>query len=296
MERLYGKYEPLSDETQKVLDDLYEKYGKNTELKERKIAYDVSYDQEVINQDMLFAGANAINEAYMLRNTHKVVLDDNKTIIKSLKLRDFKDDEIEDEIKALLADKLIEVEVVAKNIANGDIDKRKNFELHEPTLYRIKEGKYEGLCFSSGEKTNKDGSVESALFIDIANTPFERLPQSWQASNFDPFEFAYKLVRDYPALTDEEYAAVVHVYWLAGNQWAIEYNDPMGVPYKELDKVEQVKDGDNVLVANVFKTEENKIGTENLNKEKCLDIIKVAKQMLSKKLKKEAEKIENEEF
>ena len=93
-------------------------------------------------------------------------------------------------------------------------------------------------------------------------------------------------------MSDEDCAAVVHVYWLATNQWAIEYNDPMAVPYKKLDRVEQVKDGDNVLVANVFKKEEKKVGPENLNKEKCLDIVKIAKSMLEKKLQKEAENIE----
>ena len=80
MERLYGKYKPISKETQKVIDDLYEKYGQNTEKKQRLIAYDVSSDQKVINQDMLFAGATAINESYMLRNTHKVKLSNGETI------------------------------------------------------------------------------------------------------------------------------------------------------------------------------------------------------------------------
>ena len=294
MERLYGKFEPISNETQKVIDDLYEKFGANTEKKQRLIAYNISFDQEVINQDMLFAGATAINEAYMLRNTHKVELNNGETI-KSLKLRDFKDDEIENKLKALLADNLVEVEIVSKNIKPEDIDKRKNFTLDKPVLYKIKNGEYEGLCFSTGIKENKDGSRQDALFIDIANTPFDKLTKSWQESNFDPFEFAYKLVKDYPDLTDEEYAAVVHVYWLTGNQWAIEYNDPMAVPYKELDKVEQVKDGDNVLVANVFKKEEQKIGTENLNKEKCLDIVNIAKDMLAEKLAKEAKKLKTKE-
>ena len=294
MERLYGKYEPISEETQKVIDDLYEKYGKNTEKKQRHIAYDVSYDQEIINQDMLFAGATAINEAYMLRNTHKVELNNGETI-KSLKLRDFKDDEVENKLKELLADGLVEVEVVLRNVKPEDIDKRKNFTLDNPVLYRIKSGKYEGLCFSTGVKENKDGSKQDALFIDIANTPFDKLTKGWQESNFDPFEFAYKLVRDYPNLTDEEYAAVVHVYWLVGNQWTIESNNPMAVPYKELDKIEQFKDGDNVLVANVFKTEEEKVAAENLNKEKCLDIVKVVKEMLAEKLAKEAQSVESKE-
>ena len=294
MERLYGKYEPISEETQKVIDDLYEKYGKNTEKKQRHIAYDVSYDQEIINQDMLFAGATAINEAYMLRNTHKVELNNGETI-KSLKLRDFKDDEVENKLKELLADGLVEVEVVLRNVKPEDIDKRKNFTLDNPVLYRIKSGKYEGLCFSTGVKENKDGSKQDALFIDIANTPFDKLTKGWQESNFDPFEFAYKLVRDYPNLTDEEYAAVVHVYWLVGNQWTIESNNPMAVPYKELDKIEQFKDGDNVLVANVFKTEEEKVAAENLKKEKCLDIVKVVKEMLAEKLAKEAQRVESKE-
>ena len=294
MERLYGKYEPISKETQKVIDDLYEKYGQNTEKKQRLIAYDVSSDQKVINQDMLFAGANAINESYMLRNTHKVELSNGETI-KSLKLRDFKDDEVENKLKSLLADGLVEIEVVSRNVKPNDIDKRDNFTLDNPVLYRIRSGKYEGLCFSTGVKENKDGSKQDALFIDIANTPFDKLTKGWQESNFDPFEFAYKLVKNYPNLDDEEYAAVVHVYWLTGNQWAIESNNPMGVPYQELDRIEQVKDGDNVLVADIFKKEEEKIGTENLNKEKCLDIVRIAKEMLSGKLAKEAKEFKTTE-
>ena len=48
--RLYGKYEPISEETKKVIDDLYNKYGGSTELKHRFIAYDNTKNQEEYNK------------------------------------------------------------------------------------------------------------------------------------------------------------------------------------------------------------------------------------------------------
>ena len=282
-ERIYGKFKPISIDVRKIINDLYKKHG-DVEKIERETAFKVSENQEIINQDLLFAGATSINDAYMLRNTHRVELK-NGTTINSLKLRDFKDDKLEEELQVMLVYKKLDVEILAKNFKEEDCDKRKNFTLDSNCLYRIKSGKHKGMCFTIGQKTEKDGSKKNSLFLDIANTPFDKLTSGWQESNFDPFEFAYKLVKDYPNLSEDEQSAVVHVYWLSSNQWAIDYNDPMAVPYRELDRYEQVKDEDHIVVANIYNSETN--GIENLNQEKCKDIVRIAKEMLESRLKEE---------
>ena len=283
MQRLYGKYEPIPEDVQKTINELYESFGdKNKEEEERKIAYEVASDNSLINQDVLFAGATSINDAYMIRNTHSVHDYQTGKTIRSLKLRDFKDDVTEKEVKDFIVANPNEIEVVMKDIQPGDIDKRKNFEVTKPTLYRIKSGKHAGMCFAVGKK---DG--QNAIFLDIANTPFEKLTSGWQESNFDPFEFAYKLVNTYPELTEDQSAAIVHVYWLTSNGWAIEYKDPMAVPYCMLDKKEQVKDGDNVVIARGYKKELAK--HKSVNQEICKDICRIARAQIEKRVNKDKE-------
>ena len=296
MERKYGSYQPISDETKSIIGKVYDKFGPYVEWLERETAYAVAADSTIIDQEVLYWGASAINEAYMIRNTHAV------GDYKSLKLRDFKDDAFEEELCDFVSnpENKDKIEIVLNGIKPEDIDKRKNFTLEKPTLFKIKEGKFEGLCFSVGKKTVKEKNEageeieiqKDALFLDIANTSFDKLPRSWQDSNFDPFEFAYKLVSRFPNIEEDMLASCVHVYWIANNLWAVEYNDPMAVPYSKLPQEEKVKDGDNVCVAKVFTKElKNEL---NVNQEKCLDIVKIAKKAVKEKIEKEKNKTEDE--
>ncbi len=281
-ERLYGNYQPIPAEVQAVIDNLYENFEKGLELEERKIAYSVAADDSLINQDMLFAGANAINDAYMMRNTHPVFSEITKAYYRSLKIRDFKDDKLKFELLEFLHQNKDKVKVVMKNLDSCDYDKRNNFEINYPKLYMITEGEFAGLCFCRGKV---DGKPE--IFLDIANTPFEKLPKSWQESNFDPFEFAYKLVTNYPKLSLDKSAAAVHVYWLSSNMWAIKDHDKMGVPYSKLDRAEQVKDEDNVVVGKVFRAKTK--SAETIGKETCRDIVRIVRDIISSRIDKNGE-------
>lgn len=275
--RIYGKYEPISTETRATLDKLYG----DKEPQARAIAYQVSEIGEPIDQTVLFRGAAAINAAYMLRNTQQVP----GTDLLSPKIRDFNDSAVEQELLAGLLDGSIKCEVVLTDIENAPgFNKRKNFELSTNELYRVTTGKYAGLTFTKGMVTAKDGTQTKHLLLDIANTPFDKLTSSWQESNFDPFEFAYKLVQTHPGLSIDEYAAAVHVYWLNSNTWAIEYNDPMAVPYCDLVRAEQVKDQDNVVVANTFNME---LTGRTVTEDVCKSICEIAIEEVGKKIEQE---------
>lgn len=254
MERLYGEYAPVNEETVAKIDGVYG----DEEERAREIAYEVARNSAIINQTLLFRGAAGINANYMKQNTKPV----QGTVLLSPKIRSFNDDNVEKEVMDLLRSGEIDAEPLLDDRELSEIpgfDKRKNFELPEGTrLYRITSGKYQGLCFTKGTVVNKDGSKETRMLVDIANTPFEALPPSWQKSNFDPFEFAYKLVTMYPNIDGELAAAAVHVYWLSQNTWAIDYNDPMGKPYNQLDEDQKQKDRDNVELAKKVVAQEKK--------------------------------------
>ena len=274
---IYGKYEPITTKTRETIDKVYG----DKEKEAREIAYKVSEISEPIDQTVLFHGAAAINAAYMFRNTEKIT----GTEFISPKIRDFKDNMMEEEIYDGLKEGTIQCEIILDNIESlPGFNKRKNFELTSPRLYRITTGKYAGVVFAQGYDT-KD-PYQKRLFIDIANTPFEKLPNGWQESNFDPFEFAYKLVETYPGLIIDEYAAIVHVYWLSQNEWAIEYSDPMGVPYTDLVRAEQVKDQDNVVVANTFNME---LTGKTVTEDVCKSICEIAIEEVAKKIEQEKE-------
>ena len=245
MERLYGEYAPISEEVMAKINGVYG----DEEERAREIAAAVARNSTIINQDLLFRGAAAINANYMKENTIPV----EGTDLLSPKIRLFGDNNFAmDFLEAQRAGE-IEAEPLLSDRELSEIpgfDKRKNFELPQGTrLYRVTSGQYQGLCFTKGYVTEKNGVVEHRILIDIANTPFEVLPPSWQKSNFDPFEFAYKLVTMYPNIDEELAAAAVHVYWLAHNTWAIDYNDPMGKPYNQLTEEEKDKDRANVKLA-----------------------------------------------
>ncbi len=274
------KYLPIAEDVKKIINELYESFGEEfSEKQAREITWKVAEDSKKIDENVLFAGATAINDAYMLRNTHPVFNPKTREYIKSLKLRDCKDDKMQDELLEIYESKK-NFGIVMEDIDASDIDKRKNFEIVDRVLYEIKDGKYKGVRFSIGKK---DGN--KSAFLDIANTPFEKLPFGWQESNFAPFEFAYKLVSTYSKLKDDELAAAVHVYWLTSNTWAIDYKDATAVPYCRLDKNEQVKDGDNVVVGKTFKQELK--GIKSVNQEICKDICNIARRAVSNKIEAE---------
>lgn len=244
MERKYGEYLPINEDVKAKIANVY---GEKEE-KAREIAYEVASNSTIINQELLFKGAAAINANYMKQNTIPV----EGTDYLSPKIRSFNDNAYERDLLEVL-DNGITVETLFEGAKLSEIpgfDKRKNFKLDERAkVFKVCDGKFKNLCFTSGIVVEKDGTEKESIFIDIANTPFEKLPKSWQKSNFDPFEFAFKLVTMYPKLSDEEAAAAVHVYWLAQNEWAIEYNSPLAKPYEELPRDEQEKDLANVLLA-----------------------------------------------
>ena len=242
MERKYGKYEPISEQTKAKIDAIY----KEDEKQARDVAYKIAEDSSMIDQNLLFYGAGALNSTYMLRNCK--IVPGSKFL--SPKIRDFNDEKLEEELTSAIRRGDIKSEIILSSIEKIDgFNKRKNFELDKIDLYRITTGKFAGICLTTGYVTKRDGTVERRLLLDIANTPFEKLPASWQESNFAPFEFAYKLIKTYPNMPMEFYGEAIHVYWLATNEWAMDYNDALATTYQGLTTDEQIKDLDNAHIA-----------------------------------------------
>jgi hypothetical protein len=96
-------------------------------------------------------------------------------------------------------------------------------------------------------QTNGVGSV------DIANTPFDRLPADWQAENRDAASVLMELLTTHPARdpgnAQQRHAAgaAIHRAWLSRNTWAA--GGALDVPFDDLPHDEQDKDINQIVTA-----------------------------------------------
>lgn len=242
------------------------------EKEERDAAKAVVNDKTELEEYVLLYGASAINNAYKLRNS--VLLADGNF---SPKMREYKDDNAEQEIMEMLNNGQLKTEVFYDNLKEVEGYSQRNYHEVENTCYRIVEGKYKSVCFAKAYNTKEN---RNCIVVDISNTELTDLSKKWQLSNISAYEFASKLVAKYPNKDIDWYAAAVHYYWLNENQYAIEYNEPTAKPYCLLEYSEKIKDRDNVYVAETF--EQNKDKLQNI--EKCRDIVRVATKNVAKKI------------
>lgn len=90
--------------------------------------------------------------------------------------------------------------------------------------------------------------------VDIANTDYLDLPEDWQAENKAAASVIVDLMSERGQKIDlvdptvrSEVGAVIHDAWLSRNQWAA--GGELDVPFDDLPEAEQIKDLDQVLVA-----------------------------------------------
>lgn len=92
-----------------------------------------------------------------------------------------------------------------------------------------------------------DGTYEPRMkddgkggMIDIANTPFADLPETWQKENMASAKHVIRAIDENPDATDDEIASMVHDAWVARNEtWA---PDDLKVPFDQLPEDEKDKD------------------------------------------------------
>ncbi len=98
--------------------------------------------------------------------------------------------------------------------------------------------------FEPRVKTTKDAKWKAKHGtdqVDIANTPFEDLPEDWQAENRAAAKVVVDLMRTRGGnLSREEAGAAIHDAWLERNDWA--RGGDLDVPFGKLPKDEQDKD------------------------------------------------------
>lgn len=98
--------------------------------------------------------------------------------------------------------------------------------------------------FEPRVKTTKDAKWKAKHGtdqVDIANTPFEDLPEDWQAENRAAAKVVVDLMRTRGNnLSREEAGAAIHDAWLERNDWA--RGGDLDVPFAKLPKDEQDKD------------------------------------------------------
>lgn len=76
--------------------------------------------------------------------------------------------------------------------------------------------------------------------VDIANTPYHKLPAKWQAENKSAAEGVVRAIHVNPTGSMDEHAAAVHEDWLSRNrEWA---SEEQRLPYAQLSQEEKDKD------------------------------------------------------
>ena len=116
-------------------------------------------------------------------------------------------------------------------------------DLHEAwrAPRRLEDGSFEPRMKDDGEGGE----------VDIANTPYHKLPPKWQAENKSAAEGVVRAVSSNPTGSLDDHASAVHDDWLSRNsEWA---SDEQKLPYAELSQEEKDKDIAVVRTATSFR-------------------------------------------